>query len=85
MWEAQGGKCAYTFFDMTTQASSPYSVSVERIDSAIGYTKQNTILVCFAVNRMKSDFDPLLFYEFCRGVVKHLGDKDGKLKVEFRK
>lgn len=85
MWESQGGKCAYTFFDLDTQPKKPYSVSVERIDSKIGYTKQNTILVCNAINRMKSNFEPALFYEMCRAVVATLGDEQGNLIVEFKK
>lgn len=85
MWELQGGRCAYTFFEMTTQPNNPYSVSVERINNLIGYTKDNTVLVCNAINRMKSDFDPVLFYEMCRGVVEHLGDKTGKLCIAFKK
>lgn len=85
MWELQGGKCAYTFFDLETQPNNPYSVSVERIDSNIGYTKDNTILVCNAINRMKSNLDPILFYEMCRSVVATLGDEQGNLIVEFKK
>jgi hypothetical protein len=85
MWELQGGKCAYTYLDMTTQANNPYSVSVERINSSIGYTKENTILVCNIINRMKSDFEPEMFYEMCRAVVAHLGDKKGKLAIKFKK
>jgi len=85
MWNLQYGKCAYTFFDMNLQPNTPYSVSVERIDSKIGYTKENTVLVCNAINRMKSNFEPSLFYEMCRAVVAHLGDKKGNLIVEFKK
>lgn len=85
MWELQGGKCAYTFFDLDTQPNNPYSVSVERIDSKIGYTKENTILVCNAINRMKSNFEPTLFYKMCQAVVATLGDEQGNLNVEFKK
>jgi hypothetical protein len=85
MWNIQGGKCAYTFFDMDLQPNTPYSVSVERIDSKVGYTKENTVLVCNAINRMKSNFEPEIFYEMCRAVVATLGDKKGNLIVEFKK
>lgn len=64
---------------------SPYSVSVERIDSSLGYTKENTVLVCNAINRMKSNFEAELFYEMCKGVVGHLGDDSGNLKVQFKR
>jgi hypothetical protein len=44
------------------------------IDSNIGYTKDNTILVCQAINRMKSDFSYQDFYMLCQSVAKFLGD-----------
>lgn len=85
MWELQHGICAYTGIQMTTQPSSAYSVSVERIDSSKGYTKDNTVLVCNAINKMKTNLDPVLFFEMCSAVTKFLGDKDGNLNVEFVK
>lgn len=85
MWELQKGICVYTGIEMTTQPSSPYSVSVERIDSSIGYTRENTVLVCNAVNKMKTNLNPVLFFEFCSAVTKHLGDEYGNLSVRFIK
>ena len=85
MWEKQQGHCAYSFIKMKLEPNTPYSVSVERINSSIGYTKENTVLVCNAVNRMKTDLNPELFFEFCSAIAHHLGDKDGNLKVRFVK
>lgn len=85
MWNYQEGVCAYTGIVMLTQANSPYSVSVERIDNSVGYTKENTILVCNIVNKMKSNFDGVLFYKICRAVVDMLGDEEGNLGVDFIK
>ena len=70
---------------MTTQANCPTTVSVERIDSKQGYTKENTVLVCNVVNRMKSNFSGELFYFVCQAVVSHLGDGNGELAVDFDK
>lgn len=84
-WQAQDGICAYTGRQMTTAAGEYNSVSVERIDNAIGYTAENTILVCNIVNRMKSDIAGKTFFEVCKDVVKHLGDADGNLDVDFCK
>lgn len=70
---------------MTTAANEYNSVSVERIDNNVGYTAKNTILVCNIVNRMKSDIPGETFFEACRDVVKHLGDADGNLDVDFCK
>jgi len=84
-WEMQHGLCAYTGIPMTTQPNLPYSVSVERVDNEIGYTESNTILVCKAINAMKSDLDAKLFYDMCKSVVNWLGDEANELDVEFVK
>jgi len=84
-WDMQGGLCAYTGIPMTTQANLPHSVSVERVDNDIGYTEANTVLVCKAINAMKSDLDAKLFYDMCKSVVNWLGDESKELEVEFRK
>jgi hypothetical protein len=82
-WDAQGGICAYTGWEMTTQPNLPNSVSIERIDSGEGYTKENTIFVCNIVNKMKSNFPGEMFYSVCLAVVRYLGDEDGNLAVDF--
>jgi hypothetical protein len=80
-WYEQKGYCAYTGRKMTLQAGQLNTVSIERIDSNIGYTKENTILVCQAINRMKSNFNYDDFYDLCRDVVEFLGDEKLKLAV----
>ena len=59
---------------MTLEAGKLNTVSIERIDSNIGYTLPNTILVCQAINRMKSDFGFEDFYDLCKDVTQFLGD-----------
>jgi len=66
---------------MTLVAGEIETVSIERIDSNKGYTPENTILVCQAINRMKSDFEFEEFYELCRDVVQFLGDEELNLAV----
>lgn len=80
-WEEQHGVCAYSGRQMTLDAGQLETVSIERIDSAVGYTPQNTILVCQAINRMKSDFGFDDFYNLCRDVATFLGDDEFKLAV----
>jgi hypothetical protein len=84
-WQTQDGICAYTGRSMTTAPGEYNSVSVERIDNSIGYTAENTILVCNIANRMKSDMAGKVFFDVCRDVVRHLGGADGHLDVEFTK
>jgi hypothetical protein len=80
-WNKQQGVCAYSGRDMTLLSSQLNTVSIERIDSSIGYTKENTILVCQAINRMKSDFGFEDFYDLCSDVSRFLGDSNFKLIV----
>lgn len=80
-WESQNKICAYSGLEMTLEAGKLNTVSIERIDSAKGYTKENTILVCQAINRMKSDFAYEDFYMLCKSVAEFLGDDELKLAV----
>lgn len=80
-WNEQAGICAYSGREMTLTAGQLNTVSIERIDSTIGYTKGNTILVCQAINRMKSDFTFEDFYELCRDVANFMGDESLNLNV----
>ena len=80
-WEKQQHVCAYSGRTMTLEAGKLNTVSIERIDSNIGYTPENTILVCQAINRMKSDFAYDQFYYLCRDIALFLGNDDLKLAV----
>lgn len=80
-WDQQLGFCAYSGRQMTLDAGFLNTVSIERIDSKVGYTAKNTILVCQAINRMKSNFSFDEFYELCSEVTQFLGDKNLNLSV----
>jgi len=85
MWEKQQGACVYSGLSMLLEPGQLLSVSVERIDSRIGYTPENTVLCCNVVNRMKSDLEPHVFYEMCKSVTGWLSDDKNELDVEFKK
>lgn len=71
LWNKQEGVCALSNIKMVLSAHSGknnLNVSVDRIDSSIGYVKGNLQLVCVAVNYMKSDMDLMEFYSFCRSI-----------------
>ena len=84
-WNTQSNVCAYTGRLMTLDAGKLNTVSIERIDSNIGYIPANTILVCQAINRMKSNFEFEDFYNLCRDVAQFLGDNELNLAVEAHK
>lgn len=80
-WNKQNKMCAYSGVEMTLEPGKLNTVSVERINSSVGYTKENTVLVCHIVNRMKSDFKYEEFYQYCSNVCSFLGDRNLKLAV----
>ena len=66
LWEKQGGKCFYTDVKMSLGSHNSRkdlynlnfkNVSVDRVDSRIGYTKDNIVLCCWGVNNMKQQMD----------------------------
>lgn len=76
MYEDQAGKCAISGIDMIIRGKnnaidSPYSVSLDRIDSNGGYTQGNVWLVCTGVNLMKSRLTMDQFVEFCKKTVEN--------------
>ena len=59
IYNSQEGKCALTGMEMTlgdkrNGNNNPYSLSVDRIDNSLGYTKENVWMVIKAVNQFKS-------------------------------
>ena len=56
---------------MTIQPVNNNTVSIERINSEVGYVKDNIVLVCHIVNIMKSDFDVDYFFSICEKVLIH--------------
>lgn len=64
MWEAQNGRCALTNKKMTYAFNCLFSVSIDRIDSNKGYTKDNVQLVCQGANYAKNKFTNSEFLNF---------------------
>ena len=65
LWESQEGKCALSELPMKYEFDDLCSVSIDRVDSSLGYVPGNVQLVCQWVNRAKntssdSDFRSLL-------------------------
>lgn len=54
LWEKQNGRCAVSFYPMQYGEASLFAVSIDRIDSAGGYTKNNVQLLCQAINFAKN-------------------------------
>jgi len=62
LWDKQAGLCAYSGRPMTytREGKRRYqrnktNVSIDRVDSGLGYTRDNIVLCCGVVNMMKTD------------------------------
>jgi hypothetical protein len=68
LYHKQNGNCAITNMPMTTQLNDLRSISIDRIDSALGYIRGNIQLVCqwanFAKNKYSTDELRLELREF---------------------
>ncbi len=70
-WERQGGKCAYSGESMTWGYGDECCVTVDRIDSDLGYTDENTVLCCYRPNMMKHQQTVPDFVSWCQKIAAH--------------
>jgi hypothetical protein len=55
LWEQQDGKCYYTQKYLSLEINNPNKVSIDRVDSSGGYTKNNVVLCRVIINNLKQD------------------------------
>lgn len=75
LYENQDGKCAITGFVMTYEAGKgrvPTNISIDRIDSTIGYVEGNIQLACIQANKMKMELTTEQLTHWCEAVVTNL-------------
>ena len=65
LWVKQEGRCAYSGLPLSLEANQLETLSLDRINSKIGYQKGNVQLVCSMVNRMKQEFCESDFIRMC--------------------
>ena len=73
LYNSQNGLCAITKKQMIIRTARhdvnfPYVISVDRIDSTLGYTRDNVQLTCAGVNLMKNTMTMTQFIDFCGAV-----------------
>lgn len=74
LYQKQQGKCAISGLPMTYYVGSGrnhYNISIDRIDSTKGYTKDNVQLVCAQVNMMKAEMTMEELYIFCESIINN--------------
>lgn len=73
LWDKQSGKCALSDIPMTFILFDGHintNVSIDRIDSNKGYSKDNIQLVCCIVNKMKLDLTMEDLFYYCNQIIK---------------
>ena len=69
MYAKQNGRCAISGVTMTSEigrGTVSTNISIDRIDSSVGYEPENVQLVCRIVNIMKTSLPLGEFLEWCR-------------------
>jgi hypothetical protein len=75
LFQNQNNKCDLTKIDFILDKSDtsrrPFAPSVDRINSKLGYTKDNVRLVCTVVNFALNEFGDQVFDKMCRAYVEN--------------
>ena len=62
-----------------SHGSNATNISIDRIDSNLGYVKGNIQLVCYVVNIMKNNFSMNEFIAFCEKILNYNKNKNNGL------
>lgn len=85
LWEDQEGRCVLTGIEIelsiydwknTKYKAKPWSASLDRIDSNLGYIKGNVQFVSLSMNYAKSNFSQIDFLKNLDDIVLSLSSKD---------
>lgn len=73
IYKKQNGKCYYSGITMEKipKIDNYYNVSIDRVDSSKGYTKNNVVLCCDSINTMKNSMPIKIFIDICQKIVLH--------------
>lgn len=74
IWKEQSGRCFYTNRKLSLEKNQIDTVSIERINSELGYELGNVVFVSKTVNMMKKNYLLAEFINVCRDVSKHMED-----------
>lgn len=76
LYNNQNGKCLITGVEFNFDKNKclsrrPFAPSIDRINSKLGYTKDNVRLICVAVNLSLNEFGDEVFDKICRAYVEN--------------
>lgn len=63
-YNKQNGKCYYTGEPLSLDIGKK-SISIDRLNSKDGYTKENIVFTSWRINHMKNNDDEITFLDFC--------------------
>ncbi len=72
LWDKQKGLCYYSNLPMSMNINNLHTISVERLNSNKGYTKDNTVLCSTTVNYMKNDLDKDTFISIIKEIYNNI-------------
>lgn len=75
-YEIQNGKCYYSGRELSYVTNDKNIMSIDRINPELGYTKNNIVLCCWRVNKMKAGYTTQDFMELCKDVVSFSSTKN---------
>lgn len=70
-YDLQNGRCKITGIKLVLDGTSPYSPSLDRINSKVGYTTENTRLVCLVANYALNRFGDDVLRTLCEAYISH--------------
>lgn len=79
LWNIQNGRCALTGDQMTYEfykGRVNSNLSIDRIDSSKGYSKDNVQLVCMVANQMKNDLSINELLVLCNKIIQNNKNKE---------
>ncbi len=76
LYDKQNGKCALTHIDFVFEKEDalsrrPFAPSIDRMNSKLGYVKDNVRLVCAVVNLALNEFGDEIFDRMCKAYVEN--------------
>lgn len=77
LWLRSKGRCELTgirldLFRASAWRRRPYAPSIDRIDSNMGYTKDNCRIVCVAINLALNEWGEEVFHRISTSYLRHL-------------
>lgn len=71
LWNKQEGKCFFSNIKMKKDGTGNYTGSLDRINSNMGYTKENVVFVLSIVNSMKNSLSENEFFNLIEVLYKN--------------